>query len=272
MIRIGAVSYLNTKPLIHGLAVPGECAVELDLPSRLAARLAQGDFDAALVPVAALFGQPDWAIVSDACIACRGPVWSVKLCGRVPLAEARSIGLDVGSLTSVVLAKTLLAQAREARGLPGLESLRFQRLEIDADWRAFDGDAVLVIGDRAMGAAPAMFAEVWDLGQRWWEVTGLPFVFAAWAARPHTDLGELSRRLAAARDLGLAQIQTIAAQAAGSHGLTAAQCLTYLTEYLHFRLGPRELVGLETFYRTARDLRLAPAGWELQWNDCQTIG
>ena len=263
MLRIGAVSYLNTKPLIHELAVAGECAVELDLPSTLATRLSLGEYDAALVPVAALFQHPEWTLVSDACIACAGPVWSVKLCGRVPLAEARTIALDVGSLTSVILAKTLVAQERTARGFPGLESIRFSPLELEADWQAIDCDAVLIIGDRAMRSAPAQFVEVWDSGARWRQVTGLPFVFAAWAARPGADFGDLARRLTAARERGVGAIEQIAGQSADRYGLTRAQCRIYLEQHLHFYLGSQELLGLETFYA-----RPATCSWSPRVGSC----
>jgi chorismate dehydratase len=272
MIRLGAVSYLNTKPLIHSLDSGGDCAIELDVPSRLAARLANGEFDAALVPVAALFEHPDWVVVSDACIACRGPVWSVKLCARVPFDRVRTVALDAGSLTSVILAKALLAKHLETAGRDPDEALRFRSLQLNENWLTADSDAVLVIGDRAMATPPADFIDVWDLGGRWLEVTGLPFVFAVWAAQRSARLAELTRHLTEARDRGVAAIGELAVEHAGPYRLSESACRTYLGSHLHFYLGPQELRGLDTFYTMARTQDLVPAGWELQWYDCQTIG
>ena len=103
-MRIGAVSYLNTKPLVYGLAdLAPQHELVYDLPSRLADRLAAGALDVALIPSVEYFQRPDYEIVSDACIACRGPVRSVKLLSRVPLESIRTLALDEGSRTSAVL-------------------------------------------------------------------------------------------------------------------------------------------------------------------------
>ena len=100
-MRIGAVSYLNTKPLIYRLAeLAPQHELVLDLPSRLADDLAAGRLDVALIPSVEFFHNPSYTVVSDACIACRGPVRSVKLFSRVPLPEIRTLALDEGSRTS----------------------------------------------------------------------------------------------------------------------------------------------------------------------------
>ena len=108
-LRIGAVTYLNTKPLVHGLAALLPTAELIyDYPSRLADALATGELDIALVPSAEVLQHSEWTIVSDACIGCRGPVLSVKLLFRVPPSEVRTLSLDEGSRTSAVLAQILL--------------------------------------------------------------------------------------------------------------------------------------------------------------------
>jgi chorismate dehydratase len=108
-LRVGAVQYLNTRPLVHGLAAAG-VRLEFDLPSRLADRLAAGTLDVALIPSIEMFRAPSKTIISDACIACRGPVWSVKLFSRVPIGQIRTLALDEGSRTSVALVQILLAE------------------------------------------------------------------------------------------------------------------------------------------------------------------
>ena len=108
-IRVGAVNYLNTKPLVYDLArLAPQAEVVFDLPSRLADRLAQGRLDVALIPSVEFFHDPSYSIVSTACIACRGPVLSVKLFSRGPVESIRTLALDEGSRTSVALVRILL--------------------------------------------------------------------------------------------------------------------------------------------------------------------
>ena len=110
-MRIGAVSYLNTKPLVYQLAsLAPQAEVVFDLPSRLADELAAGKLDVALIPSVEYFQNPDYAIISDACIGCRGPVLSVKLLSRVPMEKIRTLALDEGSRTSVALVRILLKE------------------------------------------------------------------------------------------------------------------------------------------------------------------
>lgn len=247
--RIGAVRYLNTKPLIFGLAdLLPQTELVLDLPSRLADGLAQGTLDVALIPSVEYLRDPSYQIVSDACIACRGPVLSVKLFSRTPLSEIRTLALDEGSRTSVALARILLRERFDLNP-------RLLPLVIGAAVADVSADAVLVIGDRAMhspGGGP--FAEVWDLGDEWVRWTGLPFVFAMWVARAGFDAAHLAGPLSAARDLGLANLDTIAAGEAAPLGLSRPQCVAYLRDNLYFFLGPREREGLERFRSLAREL------------------
>src|SRR5438046_2203530 len=96
-LRVGAVNYLNTKPLIYGLErIAPQAELVLDLPSRLADRLAAGRLDVALIPSIEFFHDPSYTIVSNACIACRGPVLSVKLYSRKPIEAIRTLALDEG--------------------------------------------------------------------------------------------------------------------------------------------------------------------------------
>jgi len=252
-LRIGAVQYLNTKPLVHGLADAG--AVVYDLPSRLADGLAAGRLDVALIPsVEALRG--GYRIVSDACIGCRGPVMSVKVFFRTPPDRVATLAVDEGSRTSAALARVLLAERHGIR--PQLE-----RLPIGSGLRDTTADAVLLIGDRAIEARGAdrmagSFQVVWDLGDEWCRWTGLPFVFAVWAVRDGVEPGVLVDRLTAARDAGVANLAAIAAAEAAAHGLTVPQCLAYLRDNLHYVLGSRERQALELFGRHVAGLGIVP--------------
>jgi chorismate dehydratase len=265
-LRVGAVNYLNTRPLVYGLErFAPQAELVLDYPSRLADNLAGGRLDVALIPSIEFFHDPTYTIVSDACIACRGPVLSVKLFSRKPVEEIRTLALDEGSRTSVALVQILLNERFGVR--PQLEAL-----PIDAALADAAADAVLLIGDRAIHSPGGNFQVVWDLGDEWCRWAELPFVFAMWVARAGADLEGLEAALALARDEGVAHLEEIAAREAAPLGLTRPQCLSYLHDNLHFYLGQREQRGLELFYRKAAQMGLAPAGAEFGLNDCQTSG
>ncbi len=253
MLRIGAVSYLNTRPLISGLRerLRGLGELKFNLPSRLADDLAVGKLDVALIPSLEFFRGIDsgYRVISDAAIACRGPVWSVRLLSRVPIGKIKRLALDEGSRTSAAMVQVLLAEQFGVR--PELRSLPMEQ-----DPESIDADAILLIGDRAMQPAPGNYEVIWDLGERWVQWTGLPFVFAMWVTRADfSAVGEireadLKHALEASRDEGRSQLLQIAEREAGTHGLTIPELHQYFTDNLHFQLGPRELDGLE-MYRQA---------------------
>jgi chorismate dehydratase len=253
-IRIGAVSYLNTRPLVVSLpSLAPQARIEVDVPSRLADRLRQGDLDVATIPSIEFFRLPGATIVSDACVACDGPVKSVKLYGRRPAEEIRCLALDEGSRTSAAMSRILLKERF------GVEP-QLRALPIGASPDDVDADAVLLIGDRAMLAPPGRFEFVWDLGEEWSRWTGLPFVFSMWVARPGVNLQGLDKSLAAARDDGEKRFEEIARAESPALGVPESECLVYLRDHLVFHFGPRQRRGLETFGRLAAEHRLAPAG------------
>jgi chorismate dehydratase len=253
-MRVGAVSYLNTKPLVYGLAGSApQVELVFDLPSRLADRLAAGTLDVALIPSVEFFQNPAYTIVSDACIGCRGPVLSVKLLCRKPASQIRTLALDEGSRTSAALTRILLDQRFGIRP-------QLLPLPIDRDWQTTTADAVLLIGDRAIHAPNDSLAEVWDLGDEWCRWAELPFVFAMWVARAGIDATGLDEVLQSARDNGLAHLDEIAAAEAPVVGLPPERVLSYLRDNLYFFLGPRERRGLQLYYEHAVRMRLAPAG------------
>lgn len=260
---IGAVSYLNTKPLVEGLnRFSDRFELVFDLPSRLADRLRCGSLDVALIPSIEA-AHPEYAIVSDACIACRGEVWSVRLMCRDPELRIETVALDEGSRTSVALTKILLAQQYDIHP-------EFVPLDINADWRESPADAVLIIGDRAMKAADPRFPHQIDLGTAWHRWTGLSFVFAVWAAREtkrcaREDLLEISAVLSEAKELGVRNSARIATENAQQYGLTRQECLDYFQQHLHFTLGRQERLGLEMYYRYANRAMLIPRVHELQF-------
>ena len=259
-VRVGAVTYLNARPLYRGLAAASDLiALELDHPSRLADRLAAGDLDVALIPSVEYFrgAASGYQVLPGFAIAARGPVWSVKLFARTRFHEIRRLALDAGSRTSRALARVWLAEAHGVRP-PIIEDLPIGVSPLEST-----ADAVLVIGDRAMKVPEAGFEQVVDLGAAWVGLTGLPFVFALWVVRPGVDLGELPVILEACRARGLAEADQIALEHASRLGLRPSDCYDYLTHVLSYELGRPELDGLKLFARKAEALGLVPKGGDI---------
>jgi len=253
-IRIGAVNYLNTKPLIYELETlaPGS-ELMLDVPSRLADLLGEGRLDVALIPAIEYFRAASYSIVPNIAIASRGPVLSVTLFSRVPWNAIRRVALDEGSRTSAALCQIVL---RKRYGVqPEVVTLPLDRAAEEVD-----ADAVLLIGDRAMRACLPGFAHAFDLGQEWHDWTGLPFVYAFWAVRAGVDLGPAAEALHEAKRRGCARIGPIAHHEAPGLGLDAGFCRRYLQSIIHFDLGPREQAGLHHYYMLACELGLARRG------------
>jgi chorismate dehydratase len=258
-IRVGAVNYLNTKPLIENLtAIAPNVELSLDVPSKLAEQLRDGELDVALIPVIEYFRAGSYSIVPDIAIASRGPVLSVTLFSRVPWQRIRSVALDEGSRTSSALAQILLKRRHAVEAA-------LQPLPLNAHPEDLATDAVLLIGDRAMRACLPGFAHAYDLGQEWFDWTGLPFVYAVWAVREDFDLAGVDLALLQAKRHGVACSGTIAQREAPLLGLDAGFCRRYLSNILSFDLGPRERAGLQRFYSLACDLGLAPRGVDLDY-------
>lgn len=253
-IRIGAVNYLNTKPLIHQLdELAPEAELVLEVPSRLADMLSDGLLDVALIPVIEYFRAGSYAVVPGIAIASRGPVLSVTLFSKQPWTSIRRIALDEGSRTSAALAQILL---RKRYGVqPEVIPLPLNQNAEDAD-----ADAVLLIGDRAMRACLPGFAHAFDLGQEWHDWVGLPFVYAFWAVRPGVDLGPVEKAMHEAKRRGMERIGPIAFDEAPGLGLDAGFCRRYLQSIIHFDLGPREQAGLHHYYMLACELGLVQRG------------
>jgi chorismate dehydratase len=263
-IRIGAVSYLNTKPLIYDLEkLAPEAELILEPPSRLADHLAEGRLEVALIPIIEYFRSGEYTIVPNIAIASRGPVLSVTLFSRVAWTDIRRVALDEGSRTSAALAEILLR--RKFGVCPEVVPLPLVQGGPDHTAESTDADAVLLIGDRAMRACLPGFAHAFDLGQEWHDWTSLPFVYAVWAVRPGIDLGDVEEALLEAKRRGCAKIGEIAQREAPLLGLDAGFCRRYLANIIHFDLGPREQAGLHHYYMLACELGLARRGVNLEF-------
>ncbi|HWE37535.1 MAG TPA: menaquinone biosynthesis protein [Isosphaeraceae bacterium] len=259
-IRVGAVSFLNAKPLYHRLEeFAPDARLSMDLPSRLADGLARGDLDVALIPSIEYFrgASRGYEIVPGLAIASWGPVRSVKLFSRVPIERIGRLALDAGSRTSQALVRIWLAEVH------GVVPARIEPLPMGVPAQESTADAVLVIGDRAMKVADDGFVASIDLAEAWRSWTGLPFVFALWVARAGADLGDLPDVFLRCRDDALAHADDLAALHGPRLGLDAATCRDYLTKSLSYDLGEPETAALRLFAHKAAALGLAPQGADL---------
>lgn len=263
-LRVGAVTYLNAKPLYYRLnAFAPDVSLMMDYPSVLADRLAAGDLDVALIPsVEYLRGvERGYEIVPGFAIAARGPVRSVKLFSRVPLGRIRRLALDEGSRTSQALTRVWLELKH------GVRPTVLEPLPMGVSALESTADAALVIGDRAMKVPHGPFLEVVDLAEAWNALTGLPFVFALWVTRADVDLGSLPEALEKSRREGLRHAADLARENGPRLGLDQETCYDYLTRVLSYDLGEREIAGLRLFAREAAGLGLAPEGVDLVFRD-----
>lgn len=260
-VRIGAVSYLNSKPLVEDLAeLLPDAEIHLDYPSRLADELSAERLDVGLIPSVECFYKPGYEVISDACVATHGPVLSVKLYFRNHPGAVRRLALDEGSRTSAALARIMLLERF------GVDPDRVP-LPIGQAAADDDVDAFLLIGDRAMHTPDEQFHTVWDLGDEWLQWTGLPFVFAMWVARHNGADETVARRLCEARDRGVDRLHQIAEREAPQLGLLTETAEAYLRDNLFFRLRSAERSGLKLFQQLAVQTGLAPEGVELVFRD-----
>lgn len=251
-VRLGAVSYLNVRPLVYGLDTrPDLVTVRFDVPSECAQLLEEGAIDLGMVPSIAHLDRAGDRIVPGVCIGSDGPVASVALFTRVPVDRIRRLALDTSSRTSAVLTRILCARRF------GIDPA-FLPHPPDLDAMLAAADAALLIGDPALFVdAGAHDAVKTDLGQAWAELTGLPFVWAFWAGRPEAADGEVVEALQAAAEAGMRASDAVADAYCPGDEARQRVARRYLREHLLFRMTPRALEGLRAYYREAGALGLA---------------
>jgi chorismate dehydratase len=236
MIRLGRVDYINTFPLAWSLGRHlGDSLAEevVGVPTRLNALLRSGEIDVGNVSsVEYARNHRSYVLLPSLCVGSDGAVESVQLVTDLPLPAVRSISVTGQSASSVVLVRTLFTSAEV---LPEGE----------------DADAVLMIGDQALRSAFDDPRPHHDLGALWRERTGLPMVFAVWAARVGTPgLDELDRALAGAVAEAHEHSADVARAAAVRYGYPAGYLARYF-EKLRYRFGERERAGLARFFELA---------------------
>lgn len=236
-IKVGIVNYLNTKPLIFGIqhaAVVNDLLLIEDYPSNIARMLVEGTIDVGLVPVAVIPHLKEHHIITDYCIGCEGPVASVAIFSEVPMEKIEKVLLDYQSRTSVALAKVLLRK---------FWNVEVELVDTKEDYRAqIKGTtAGVVIGDRALQQRK-ISPYIYDLGEAWIEMTGLPFVFAAWVSNKQLP-ADFIAAFDAANKMGLQHIDTTVAE----NPYTVFDLRKYWTEHISYELTANKRKGLEQF-------------------------
>jgi chorismate dehydratase len=242
-VRLGAVDYLNARPLVYGLELQPDFVLRFDPPSKCAALLHEGSIDVGMIPSIEYLRDGPYCAVPEVAIVSEGPVASVALFSTKPLDQVRSIAADTSSRTSNGLLRVLCYESLgvDAEFVPmpprPLEMLR------QHDAALVIGDAALFFDHQAAGAAKI------DLGEQWTGLTGLPFIWAFWAGRPgvltprHVDL------LTDATDAGVVRSDAVAAAYCGP--ALAERGQRYLRENIRYSWGARETAGLTRYYELA---------------------
>lgn len=242
-IKVGAVSYLNTKPLIYGFEqgmMKDSIELVIDYPSKIASLLAEGKIDIGLVPVAVIPELKEHHVISDYCIGCDGEVVSVCLFSDVPLHEIETIVLDYQSRTSVELLKIILKEHWKIspKLLAGTENF-----EKDISGKT----AGLIIGDRALNQRITS-KYIFDLGLAWKELTGLPFVFAAWVSNKKLP-EDFIAAFNTANEFGLNRLDEVVSQIK----YDSFDLKQYYTQFVKFKLDSQMQAAKALFLRKIKN-------------------
>ena len=260
MIRLGAVGYLNARPLTWALdRAPERWQIRYDYPSVCSALLRAGEVDLGLVPSIDYLQAPDYRLVPGVGIGSRGPVASVALFARKPIEAVRRIALDTSSRTSVALVKVLCHHRFHIQP-------EFVPHGPDLGAMTRESDAALLIGDPALEADPAALGlQKIDLGAEWTAMTGLPFIYAAWTGRAGAITSSEVRLLQEAQEEGARSPDAIAAEYGRGDAAATARAAAYLRDNVRYGLGADEIRGLQTFLDYAADVNAAPRKRRLEF-------
>jgi chorismate dehydratase len=241
-IRISAVKYANTYPFIWGMRESGfdkTVILETDHPAQCAAKLISGKVDIGLVPVAALPRVKNYTIAGEYCIGADGKVRTVMLLSNCPFAHIKTINLDYRSMSSVNLTRVLSKHMwnKEFKWVDTSENFDFKHIGAD--------EAVVLIGDQCFESA-SDYDFGMDLAEEWKKFTGLPFVFACWAANRELEEDFLTRFNSALR-LGVENIHSVAEYFGKSGGISREELEEYLKKNIDYPLDDRKKEGMKLF-------------------------
>ena len=248
-LSVGAVSFLNSRPLVKTLSKVTDFNIDYSVPAVCASKLMAGNTDVALIPSIEYARSPnELHVVPDLAIAAKGPALTVRFFYTVDIFKIRRVAIDKSSRTSVALLKILM----------------WEKYGIDPEWvesspcldeMLMRADAALMIGDPVFNCLETSIPSI-DLAEEWNKYTGLPFVFAFWAGWPglldHTHVKSFLK----SSEVGQQSVEDIAYEYATINGGDKKLYEKYMVEYIHYEFGCRELEGLNLFYEKAVANRL----------------
>lgn len=269
-LRIAAIGFLNPAPLMWDFEHPplsGELAkryrIDRMTPAECAARLASGQADIGLIPIAALAALPLVRILPGCAIASKGRVRSLLLVHRANqlLTDLKSVAADTASRTTIAYAHILFHKWGNA-------GIRFLPMAADLDVMLERADAAILIGDPALMALEERFNRMErtgeelvyrDLAAEWKTLTGLPFVSAVWGAAHGSPLDEsVADDFIQSRDHGLANIDALVAEWSKRFPIPEETIRAYLTTNIHYVLDEECVVGMRGFFRAAAECGVLP--------------
>lgn len=258
-LRLGAVGYLNARPLTWALDKDPRWQVRYDIPSVCAALLADREIDLGLVPSIEYLRSSSYKLIPGVGIGSRGAVASVALYSRVPLDRIGRVALDTSSRTSVALLRILCDRRW---------SIRPEFVAHPPDLAAMTAthDAGLLIGDPALEADHVRLGLTkFDLGEEWTALTGLPFVYAAWTGPADSVTSADVAALQAAQETGVGAFDDIAEEYGSGDPVAVTRAAVYLRDNMKYGLGPAEAEGLQLFLDYAAELGVAPQRRTLEY-------
>lgn len=246
-IKISVVSYLNSKPFIHGLKeseIMQNIDLQLDIPSVCAQKLLDNKVDVGLIPVAVIPLLKEPFIISDYCIGATGKVASVCLYSQVPLNEIKTILLDYQSRTSVTLVKVLAKEHWKIQP-------DWKNAETDFEDKIEGNTAAVIIGDRTFGIEEK-YPYRYDLAEEWQKLTGLPFVFACWVANKPLP-PEFIEEFNSALKNGMDAIDQVSNEISAT-GTYSTDVAYYLKNNISYSFDQPKKQGLELFLKHLKSL------------------
>jgi chorismate dehydratase len=261
-LRISAISFLNTAPLMwdfeHPNDAPRDLAAEFDIsytvPSACAEALRKANADIGIIPAITYQTVPDLVVIPDIAIASFGAVRSILVLSTCPLDEVKTLAADTSSRTSVVLARIMFQKWWQ----PGSTGPQFVDVDPDPEKMLARCDAALLIGDPALVADRSKYAISVDLGEEWTRRTGKPFVYAFWAVRraalvDHPLADKLASIFQHSRDHGLKNVNGIAKEWVSRLGISELAVADYLLNNMRYGLAQEHLAGLNLFFALAKE-------------------
>ena len=267
-LRVSAISYLNTAPLMWSFENPPRNAalrerfqIDYTIPSRCAHMLAEGSADIGIIPVAAYATTPNLIILPDVAIASKNAVRSILLISKKPLDQIRTVALDSSSRSSAALIQILFARHWNL-------DVQFAPAAPQIDEMLAQNDAALLIGDPALEIDRTRYI-TWDVAEEWLAFCGKPFVFAFWAVRAgaadEATFAEIAQTFRSSRDEGLEHLDEIAADWSSRLTLSRDEITSYLSRNIHYFLDQENTNSMRLFFRYAAELKILPSAPELRF-------